>query len=85
MKKAHIRSFKFHTIYSVCLAIIFLVTLLLVRELMLAIALGLLLAYVIGNGIIHGTKSELTRDAVIEYVFLSVIVVVLLLGVFFTR
>ncbi|MFZ3010145.1 MAG: hypothetical protein WA030_03975 [Candidatus Microsaccharimonas sp.] len=85
MKKVHIRSLKFHTIYSVSLAIVFFVVMMVVRDLMLGIALVLLLAYVVGNGIIHGKKNQLTRDGLFEYVLLSLIVVILILGVLFTH
>ena len=85
MKKVHICSLKFHTIYSVGLALVFLVTLLVVRDLMFGLAFALLLAYVIGNGIIHGKKNEITRDGIIEYIIVSAIAGVLLLGILLTR
>lgn len=85
MKKVHLPSLKFHTIYSSILAIVFVITLIIVPDFMLGIALGILLAYVIGNGIIHGKKNELTRDAIVEYILLSVIIGLLVAGAIFTR
>lgn len=85
MKKVHSASFKFHLIYSTILAIIFLIMILLVRDIALGIVMLVLLAYVAGNGIIHGRKNELTRDTIIEYVIVSAIVAVIFLGVLFTR
>lgn len=85
MKKIHAPTLKFHTIYSVILAIIFLITIVVVRDITLSIAVLVLLAYIIGNGIIHGKKNELNRDSIFEYILVSVIVIVVFLGVFFTR
>lgn len=85
MKKNHIHTLKFHTIYSVILALILLITIFVVRDIMLGVASFILLAYVVGNGIIHGRKNEVTRDGILEYVIVSLIVVVIFLGVFFTH
>jgi hypothetical protein len=85
MKKVHIPTLKFHTIYSLVLLAVFLVTIIIVRDLSLGLVGAVLVAYVIGNGIIHGQKNEITRDAILEYILVSLIVVVVFLGVFFTR
>lgn len=85
MKKIHAPSLKFHTVYSAVLAIILLVTIVVVRDVTLSIAMFVLLAYVIGNGIIHGRKNELNRDSIFEYILVSAIVIVVFLGIFFTR
>lgn len=85
MKKIHATSLKFHIIYSVILAIIFLIAIIVVRDIALGVMMLALLAYVVGNGIIHGRKNELTRDAILEYIIVSAIVAVVLLGIFFTR
>jgi hypothetical protein len=85
MKKIHAPSFKFHTIYSVILAVILLITIVMVRDITLSIVTFVLLAYVIGNGIIHGRKNELNRDSILEYILVSTIVIVVFLGIFFTR
>ena len=45
----------------------------------LAVAMGFLLLYVAGNGIIHTRQNKLERDTLIEYVILSVIALVILI------
>lgn len=85
MRKIHATSLKVHTIYSVSLATLFVVTSLLIRDIVLSLAMLALVAYVIGNGIIHGTKNTLTRDTIVEYILVSIIVVVLLLTAVLTR
>jgi hypothetical protein len=85
MKKIHYHSLRFHTMFTVTLAMVFVATALIVRDLLLGVVLAFLLAYIIGNGIIHGKTNELNRDAMLEYGIVSLIVIALLLGVFLTR
>lgn len=75
-------SLKFHTIYSSILALIFLVILFFVRDVMLGIAMFFVMLYVAGNGMIHTNKNALTKDAIIEYIIVSAIVVVVIVGAF---
>jgi hypothetical protein len=79
----HIRTLKFHTIYTVALTVIFLVIALLAQEIILGVAMLFLLLYVAGNGIIHGRKNELTRDTLLEYIIISAIVIVMIIGAIF--
>ena len=80
MKKIHIRSLKFHTIYSIILALVFVVFILFIRDAALGIAMFILVLYVAGNGIIHTKKNVLTRDAIIEYIVVSAIVAIIIVG-----
>lgn len=80
MKKFHHASLKLHVIYSVFLSVIFLAILLFVRDIALGASMFFLVLYVVGNGIIHTKKNELKRDTLLEYVLVSAIVLVVLLG-----
>lgn len=82
MKKQHYQRLKFHTIFSVSISLLFLVILFIYRDITLAIAMVFLAAYIIGNGIIHVRHNELKRDTILEYIIVSAIVLVLLIGVF---
>jgi hypothetical protein len=80
MKKKHRASLKFHTIYSIVLSVIFLVIILLERDITLAATEIFLILYVAGNGIIHSKNNELRRDTLIEYILISAIALVMLVG-----
>lgn len=80
MKKIHRSSLKFHTIYSIALSVIFLVIILSVRDITLGATMVFLLLYIIGNGIIHTRKNELKRDTLLEYILVSIIVLVIIMG-----
>lgn len=80
MKKKHHSSLKFHTIYSVVLSIIFLAIILLVHDITLGATMAFMLLYVVGNGIIHTRKNELKHDTLIEYILVSIIIFVIILG-----
>lgn len=81
MKPTHQTTLKFHTIYSAILAAIFVVLMLVFRDFALGIALLFLLLYVSGNGIMHVKNNKLTRDTIIEYVLVSLVVLVILIDV----
>lgn len=81
MKKRHIPSLKFHTLYTIGLSVIFLGIILLAPEITLFAAVVFLLLYVGGNGIIHSKKNELSRDSLVEYIIVSLVALVVLLGV----
>jgi len=83
MKKKHIASLKFHTLYSIILAVVFVLVVIFVRNIVFAAAAGFLLLYIIGNGIIHTKKNELTRDTLLEYILISAIVLVVIVGLIF--
>lgn len=80
MKKIHAPSLKFHTVYSIVLTLIFLVIIIFIRDIALGAAMFFLLLYVGGNGIIHSKKNELKRDTLLEYIILSIIALVVLVG-----
>jgi hypothetical protein len=77
MKKKHHSSLKFHTIYSIVVSIIFLVIILLIRDITLGLTMTFLVLYIVGNGIIHAKKNELNHDVLLEYIIVSIIVLVI--------
>ena len=81
MKKHHVRSLKFHTLYTIALSLLFLGVILLAPEITLFAAVVFLLLYVGGNGIIHSRKNELSRDSLVEYIIVSLVALVVLVGV----
>ncbi len=82
MKKQHYKKLKFHTIFSIIISLLFLTILLVNRDITLGVAMLFLVAYIVGNGIIHVRHNELKRDTILEYIIVSVIVLVLIIGVF---
>lgn len=80
MKPKHFRAMKFNTIYSVSLAIVSVALLLLFPDISLIIACAFLVLYVAGNGVIHWHHDTLSRDAIVEYIILSLVAVVLVVG-----
>lgn len=80
MKKIHFPSMKFHTIYSVVLSVLFLAIVLVVPDITLAATSIFVILYVVGNGIIHSRKNELNRDTLIEYMLVSAVALVILIG-----
>lgn len=81
MKKIHLPSLKFHTIYSAILAVVFLIIAIFVRDIILSAAMLIVVLYVAGNGIIHSKKNEITRDALLEYIIVSAIIIVIVVSV----
>lgn len=79
MKKAHYSSLKFHTIYNLTLATVFVIITLIMRDVTLALALLFLFLYIAGNGIIHSRNNTLSRDTLIEYVLVSLVVLVIII------
>ena len=82
MRKQHHAKLKFHAIYSIAIATILVAVLVFVRDLTLGIATALLLAYVAGNGIIHTKHNILSRDTLVEYVLVSLVVIIVITGTF---
>lgn len=80
MRKQQHRSLKLHTLFSIILAIVFVVVIAIVPEYSLFGAAGFLVMYVAGNGIIHYKKNRLSRDTLIEYVLVSLAALVVLIG-----
>lgn len=77
MRQEHHLTLKFHTIYSLGLALIFVVMMLIMKSLAFGLAVIFLMMYIAGNGIIHIKKNKLTRDTIIEYVLVSLVVLVI--------
>lgn len=80
MKKAHYKSLKFHTFYSLILALVFLMVLFFEPDFSLGISMVFLVLYVGGNGLIHARNNKLDRDILIEYFLLSIIMLVIIVG-----
>lgn len=83
MKKQHHAKLKLHAIFSVIIAVILLGVLVFAPNISFGAAIVLLLAYVAGNGIIHTRHNILSRDTILEYILVSVVVLTVLAGVFF--
>jgi hypothetical protein len=81
MKKIHIKATKFHVIYTALLAVLFLIVAIIAKDILLSVVMLIVTLYVAGNGIIQTKKSELSRDAIVEYILVSAIVVVVTVGV----
>lgn len=82
MKKEHQKSLKIHSIYNLLIAIIFIVLIIVKREIALTISALFLLFYIAGNSFIHSKKNLLDRDTLIEYIILSIIAIVILTSAF---
>jgi hypothetical protein len=80
MKKHLHPSLKFHTLYTIGLVAIFLVILVFVPDIILAASVVLFVLYVGGNGIIHAKKNQLSRDSIIEYILVAIMVAMLVAG-----
>jgi membrane-anchored protein YejM (alkaline phosphatase superfamily) len=80
MKSKHHKSLKFHTIFSIMLSIIFIAVLLINQDITLFTSAVFLLIYITGNGLIHSKTNKLSRDTMIEYIILSIIALLILLG-----
>lgn len=80
MKKNHYQALKLHAIYSLILAIIFAVIIILVPDLILGVTMVFLLAYVAGNGLIHSKSNQLERDTLVEYILLALIALIVVIG-----
>ena len=82
MKKIHFPSLKFHTIYSIILAVLLIAILFFAPDISLFAVIVFMILYVGGNGIIHSRTNELSRDALIEYIIIATIVLVVAIGAF---
>jgi len=79
MKKAHYKALKFHTIYSLVLASLFVIIVLFRKDMTLSLALLFLVLYIAGNGMIHNRNNTLSKDAIIEYILVSLVVLVIII------
>ncbi len=80
MKKSHYKTLKFNSIFSLSLALVFLIVIFLFPDIILGISMAFLVIYVAGNGLIHARSNKLERDTLIEYILLSVIALVIVVG-----
>lgn len=80
MKKKHYKTLKFHTIYSFVLAIIFLIIIIIVPDISLGLTMSFLILYVGGNGLIHAQNNELAHDTLVEYIVISIIAMIIIIG-----
>lgn len=80
MKKQHHKTLKFHTIFTLILVLVCIVTVALKPDWILAVSCALLIAYVAGNGIIHSRKNELSRDSLFEYLIIAAIAGLIIVG-----
>lgn len=80
MRKRHHVSLKFHTGYTLVLAIIFVAVIIFKPDIALAGSMVFLILYIVGNGIIHSRKNVLSRDTIVEYCIVSAIALVVLIG-----
>lgn len=82
MRKRHVGKLKLHTFFSIAIAVVFLSVLLVAKDISLVLAMLFLSVYVLGNGIIHTKYNELKRDTLIEYGIVSLVVAVVMIGLF---
>lgn len=80
MKKHHYNSLKLHTLYTAFISVVFLAIFVIQREITLGLAMFVLALYVVGNGLLHLRHNHLERDTLIEYILISAIALVLLIG-----
>lgn len=81
MRQEHYPTLKFHTIFSLVIASVFVVMMLLMRDIALGLALLFLFLYITGNGIIHSKNNKLTRDTLMEYILVSLVILVIIIDV----
>ena len=80
MKKQHQKTLKFHSYYNITLGIIFLTIILIKSDVTLMASMVFLFMYVIGNGIIHTRSNKLEKDSCLEYIILSIVVLVVIIS-----
>lgn len=74
---------RFHTWFTVCLALISLALIFFVPNISLFVALIFLILYVAGNGLIHVQNKTFTRDIIIEYALVAAVVLIVVVGAAF--
>ena len=80
MKKNNYKSLRFNTIFSLTIAIIFLIIIINYPDILLGIAMVFLILYVAGNGLIHAKYNNLNHDTLVEYIVVSIIALIVLIG-----
>lgn len=80
MKKTHAASLKLHTLYSAALLVIFVAVFFIDRNLTLMATMIFFTLYVAGNSVIHARNNTLTKDILVEYIILAIVMFVVVLG-----
>jgi heme/copper-type cytochrome/quinol oxidase subunit 2 len=80
MIQRHHKALKFHTAYNIVIWLIFFILVIMAHDITLTLSVLFTLFYIVGNGIIHANSNELSRDTLIEYFLVSVIVLILIIG-----
>jgi hypothetical protein len=80
MKKRRQKPLNVHVLYSVVLAAVFLVVIITRPDVSLYMTMVFFVLYILGNGALHAKKGMLSRDVLIEYIVLSLVVLVVLIG-----
>lgn len=80
MKKQHHKSLKFHTLFTILLGVATVILIILKPDLLLVISSLALVAYVAGNGIIHARKNQLSRDSILEYSIVGLIILIIIVS-----
>lgn len=80
MKKQQYKHSRFHAWYTLGLSLASIVVIVLAPSVSLFIALGFLLLYVAGNGLIHVRSKTLSRDIIFEYALVALVALFVLLG-----
>ena len=84
MRHHHHKTLKWHTVFTTLLSIAAVVLIFVLPNAALVIGVGFLVAYILGNGLIHYKKGTAHRDTYIEYAVLAAVAIVLLLGFLFS-
>lgn len=80
MRKHHVPTLKFHTIYSLFISSVFIMVIAVFPDITLAAAIIFFVSYIAGNGLIHSKKNTLHKDSVIEYLLVAIAVFVVVVG-----
>lgn len=81
MKQAHYTTLKLHAMFSIGLAAVFVFLMLIKRDLAFSLTLLFMFLYVSGNGIIHTKNNQLSKDTLIEYVLVALVILILVIDV----
>ncbi len=74
---------RFHTWFTIVLALVSLGIIFFVPDISLFVALIFLILYVAGNGLIHVKNKTFTRDILIEYGLVAAVVLIVVFGAAF--
>lgn len=80
MKIIHRKTLWFHTLFSVLMCIGLTLLVLAKRDLSITILVLLLVAYILGNVVIHIKRDDFRREVLFEYSFIGIAIFVVLGG-----